>query len=67
MFRRGPVLVVRQAFDDDRNLMGSEPFVDDGLELRAVVESARTFLDGAFQGIARHRSALRLLYGHAQA
>src|SRR5690606_19327654 len=64
---RRAVLVVREALDDDGDLVGREALVGHDLVVGRVVEQAGALLDGALEGVFGHRRLLRLLDGEAEA
>ena len=65
-YRCGTIAVVGQALDDDGNLMGRETFVGDELVGHLFIGLAGTFLDGAFDRIARDRSFPSRFHGRVQ-
>src|SRR5690606_13425471 len=58
---------VREALDDDGDLVGREALVGHDLVVGRVVEQAGALLDGALEGVFGHRRLLRLLDGEAEA
>jgi len=62
----GAIAIVRECLDDDRDAPGCVTLVRDGF-VPHPLEFAGAALDGAFNGVDRHRGLARLLEHRAQA
>ena len=65
-FGGGAVPVVGEALDDDRDLMGGESLVEDGLVLDFFVEEPGSLLDAAFDGIPVNAGLFGFLDGDVE-
>ena len=62
----GPVPVVGQALDDHRHLVGSEAFIQHGLEIHLLIQETGALLDGALDGVLVDAGLLGLFNGGRQ-